>query len=153
MRRVFDGDEGRIDHALRVLAYAERIREGEGGDAFVVRAAAILHDIGIAEAERKHGSAAPKYQELEGPPVARGILEEVGAEADATDHVCRIVGSHHSAGDIDTAEFRAIWDADALVNIPSDPNFDPAGEGLPDVVERTFRTPTGLRIAQAELLR
>ena len=41
----------------------------------MVRAAAILHDIGIHEAERKHGSSSGRLQELEGPPIARAILE------------------------------------------------------------------------------
>ena len=53
----------------------------------VVRAAAVLHDIGIREAERKHGSSAGKYQEVEGPPIARRILEKlsVDPERDTTE--------------------------------------------------------------------
>ena len=52
MKKVFLGDEKRIDHALAVLNYAEQIQAAEGGDPLIVRAAAILHDIGIHEAER-----------------------------------------------------------------------------------------------------
>ena len=110
MKKVFGADERRIRHALGVLDYAERILAREGGDPLVVKAAAILHDIGIHEAERKHGSAGGKYQEMEGPPIAREILERVGVDAERAEHVCRIVGSHHSGG-IDTPEFRVIWDA------------------------------------------
>ena len=79
-------------------------------------AAALLHDIGIKAAERKHGSSAARYQEIEGPPVARRILYQVGFNAKDIEHVCAIVGSHHSGGKIDTIEFRAVWDADHLVN-------------------------------------
>lgn len=41
--------------------------EGDGADRDTVRAAAMVHDIGIPDAERKYGSAAGPYQELEGP--------------------------------------------------------------------------------------
>lgn len=34
----------------------------------------MLHDIGAAEALRRHGSVEGRYQELEGPAVARDIL-------------------------------------------------------------------------------
>ena len=68
MRKVFGDDERRVRHAYRVLDFAEQILKGEQADPLVVRAAAVLHDIGIHEAERKHGSAAGKYQEMEGVP-------------------------------------------------------------------------------------
>ncbi len=118
MKAQFGDDRRRIDHALRVLASAEEIIRTEAGDPRVVFAAAILHDIGIQEAERRHGSAAGTYQELEGPPIARRIMTGLGVDGATIEHVCRIVGSHHSAGDIDTPEFRIVWDADWLVNIP-----------------------------------
>jgi HD superfamily phosphodiesterase len=75
-KKVFGTDKRRIEHALTVLDYAERIRTVGGGDALVVRAAAILHDIGIHEAERKYGSSAGKYQQIEGPPIAEKILRK-----------------------------------------------------------------------------
>jgi len=103
MRQEFGTDQRRVEHALSVLGYAERILDRESGNPDVVQAGAVLHDIGIQEAERKHGSSGPTYQELEGPPIARRILEDCGVlSAQDTDHVCRIVGSHHSARDIDT---------------------------------------------------
>ncbi len=72
----FGPDQRRIRHALRVLDHAEDIlaREGEA-DPRVVVAAALLHDIGIIEAERLHGSSDARYQEEYGPPAAREILE------------------------------------------------------------------------------
>jgi len=111
-----------------------------------VVAAALLHDIGIKEAERKHGSAAPKFQELEGPPIARRILEGLDLPEKDIQHVCQIVANHHSARDIDTPEFRMVWDADWLVNFPGE-RGDAPPEELPGLIEKTFRTPTGKRIA------
>ena len=146
MKCVFGADERRINHALRVLGYAEDIMRVHGGDAVVIRAAAVLHDIGIQEAERKHGSAAGRYQEIEGPPIARRIMEEQGVEAEQIEHVCRIIASHHSANDIDTLEFRTIWDADWIVNIP-EVWPSKSGEELRRAIEKTLRTERGRRLA------
>ncbi len=125
MRAKFGSDEKRIDHAQRVLEFAQDILKSEPGDPRVVQAAAVLHDIGIKEAEAKHGSSAGRYQEMEGPPIARPIMEELGMAPEVVDHVCDIIGNHHSARDIDTPEFRILWDSDWLVNIPDlYPDFD-----------------------------
>jgi hypothetical protein len=78
--------------------------------------AAYLHDIGIHEAERRHGSNAGNFQELEGPPIARWLLEELQAPGDLVENTAAIVGLHHTRNGIDAAEFRILWDADALVN-------------------------------------
>ena len=146
MKRTFGADVRRIAHALSVYGFARQILAHEPGDAVVVGAAALLHDIGIQAAERKHGSSAGKYQEIEGPPLAQPILEAAGFSADDTRHVCRIVGSHHSARDIDTPEFRAIWDADWLVNIPEECVQMNAAERSA-FIRRVFKTPTGLAMA------
>ena len=67
------------------------------------------------------------------------------------DHVCRIVGSHHSAKDIDTPEFRIIWDADRLVNIPDE--YPNAGrERLSELIEKVFKTAEGKQLAMTQLL-
>src|SRR5512143_1767518 len=58
MKRYFQTDFKRIGHAMSVARYAERIAREEGGNLAVVLCAAYLHDIGIKEAERKHGSSA-----------------------------------------------------------------------------------------------
>jgi len=151
IERIFGDDYKRIEHALAVLNYADRIQAVEGGDPLVVRAAAVLHDIGIQEAERKHGSAAGKYQEIEGPPIAREILNKYDIDPQAVEHICKIIANHHSAKDIDTTEFRIIWDADWLVNIPTD--FQDAGqEKLKDIIEKTFKTDMGHEIAVKSFL-
>ena len=147
MKAVFGDDVRRVRHALAVLSYAEQIIEHEEADPLVVKAAALLHDIGIQEAERKHGSSAGKYQEIEGPPIARRILDQLSVDPDRAEHVCRIVGSHHSARDIDTPEFRIIWDADWLVNLPEEHPEKTEAE-IEVFIERTFRTGTGRELAK-----
>jgi putative nucleotidyltransferase with HDIG domain len=146
MKKGFAEDLKRIEHALAVLDYAEQIQAVEGGDPLVVRAAAILHDIGIVEAERKYGSSAGKYQEIEGPPIAQEILGKYDIPTEVVEHICRIIANHHRAKDIDTTEFRIVWDADWLVNIPADfPNA--SKEKLQEIIDKTFKTHEGHKIA------
>ncbi len=149
MKNVFGKDQKRIEHALAVLDYAERIQNVEGGDPLIVRAAAILHDIGIQEAERKYVSSAGRYQEIEGPPIAGEILKRFDISGEAIEHICRIIANHHSAKDIDTTEFRILWDADWLVNIQME-FANASNEKLQEIIDKTFKTDEGRRIA-AEL--
>lgn len=151
MSRVFGDDERRIQHALHVLKYAETILEAEGGDPLIVRAAAILHDIGIHEAEKKHGSAAGKYQEIEGPPIARNILQELGVDKARIESICDIIAHHHTADAVDTLEFKIIWDADHIVNLSEEcAGKDPAR--LRQLIENRFRTQAGRTLAGARFL-
>jgi len=146
MKAVFGDDRKRIDHALNVLGFADRIRAVEGGDVVVIQAAAVLHDIGIHEAERKNGSAAGRYQEMEGPAIAAGILYKHDVDEDRVAHVIRIIANHHSARDIDTLEFRVLWDADWLLNFPE--RFSEASAAdCADRIQEIFKTDTGREIA------
>ncbi|UCG38287.1 MAG: HD domain-containing protein [bacterium] len=147
MKAHFGADRKRIDHALKVLDYARAIQAVEGGDTRVVTAAAILHDVGIPASEAKYGSIDGPYQEEEGPPIAREILKRVGADDAVTDHVCDIIADHHSAKFMDTLEFRILWDADWLVNIPN--WYRDADEGkIRAVVRKVFKTGRGRAMAR-----
>lgn len=117
MKRYFKTDFKRIGHAGRVARYAEEIGKGEGGNLAVILSAAYLHDIGIHAAEGKHNSTAAKYQELEGPPIARNILEKLGANSRLIDEVCDIVGHHHHPREEETINFKSVYDADLIVNM------------------------------------
>jgi len=149
MKNVFGEDQKRIDHALAVLDYAEQIQNVEGGDPLIVRAAAILHDIGIHEAVHKYDSSAGKYQEIEGPPIAGEILQKHDIPAEAIEHICKIIANHHSDKEINTIEFRIVWDADQIVNLPAD-SSGVSNEKLQEIIDRKFKTDEGRRIV-AEL--
>jgi hypothetical protein len=95
MKRYFNKDFKRISHATKVARYAEQIVKDERGNPAVVLSTAYLHDIGIKEAERKYNSTAARYQEEEGPPIAREILMRLGAREELIDEVCDIIGHHH----------------------------------------------------------
>lgn len=121
MESVFAETQGMIDHTRTVLGHAVDIQSVEGGDLTIVKASAILHDIGIPRAREVHGSSSGEYQEIEGPPIAREILTRHGFSSDQVHHVCGIVANHHSDADPDivtTLEFKILWDADWLVNFP-----------------------------------
>ncbi len=54
-----------FDHVLRVVAMADRIAQAEGADREVVRAAALLHDVGLDEGRAGHEtSAANRAKEI-----------------------------------------------------------------------------------------
>jgi len=142
VKTEFGNDQKRITHALLVLEQAERLLRVEGGKARVVVASALLHDIGIQQAEREHGSSAEGYQEIEGPPIARRIMQEIDFDQDTIEHVLRIVGRHHSGGDIDTVEFRIVCDADNLVNLAEKLTTGDEDE-LKSIIDQMFRTETG----------
>lgn len=146
MKKVFGDDQKRIVHALEVLKYASQIQLVEGGDPLVVKAAAVLHDIGIHKAQSKHGSTAGKFQEIEGPGIAREILTKHDVDIELIEHICKIIANHHSAKDIDTTEFRIIWDADWLVNFPEQyPDADK--ENAKQKIDSIFKTQKGHRLA------
>lgn len=116
MKCYFGQDEKRIKHAKAVLSEAETLMQGKKSlDCDVVCAAAILHDIGIHEAEKKHGSTAGKYQEIEGPPIAKDILKEADFPDEKLDEVLTMIAHHHSGG-IDSTNFNILLEADRIVN-------------------------------------
>jgi HD superfamily phosphodiesterase len=117
MKRYFKSDFKRIGHATRVARYAERIGRAEGSNPAVVLCAAYLHDIGIVNAEKKHGSSDAKYQEQEGPAVAREILEKLEAKPPLIEEVCDIVGHHHHPREEETLNFKVLYDADWIANL------------------------------------
>ena len=116
MKRYFKTDFRRIGHATRVARYAERIAKKEAGNMAVILCAAYLHDIGIHESERKHQSTAPEHQQQEGPPIARALLEKLGAKGVLIEEVCEIIAHHHHPRPDDTINFKVLYDADMITN-------------------------------------
>ena len=147
MESYFGQDAKRINHARRVTAYAERLMGLEGGDYAVVIGAAVLHDIGIHEAERKYGSAKGQFQEKEGPPIAREILTRLGFDKQHIAEICEIIAHHHSPGKINTLNFKVLYDADWLVNLGDEYDIRDKNK-LSGIIESVFLTASGRRIAR-----
>lgn len=147
MEAYFQADTRRINHARRVTEYAEELLSREGGDYLVVIGAAVLHDIGIHQAEKKYGSTAGKYQEKEGPPIASRILTESGFQPEQIEEICEIIAHHHSPGKINTHNFGILYDADWLVNLRDEYNIQDRKK-LNDIIERVFLTTSGKALAR-----
>jgi len=152
MIRYFHNDVRRINHALKVYDFACLIAHGSGVDTEtrqVIEIAALLHDIGIKEAERKYNSSASRYQEEEGPAVARAILEPYHLDEKLVDRICYIIGNHHTYTKIDGIDFQILVEADFIVNIYED-------EMKPDVVrsirKKIFKTEAGTRLLEGMYL-
>lgn len=144
MKRYFKRDFKRIGHASRVARYAERIGKSEQANMAVVLTSAYLHDIGIVEAERKHQNISPKYQHMEGPPVARSILEKLGAKEELIREVCDIIGHHHWPRDNESVNFKVLYDADLIANLEDKQKESPLEkERLEKIIEKSFLTQGG----------
>lgn len=123
MIEYFGADIQRINHALKVYGFASCIARREGlsdDEILVVDISAILHDIGIKEAERKYNSSSGQYQEIEGPSVALNLLADLDIDKQILDRVCFIIGNHHSYKKIDGIDFQILVESDFLVNISED---------------------------------
>ena len=147
MARYFGEDSKRINHAKKVLGYAQQLLEKEKADPFVVMASAILHDIGIHKAEEKYKSSAGNYQEKEGPPLARQIMEKLQFKKEVIDEVCQIIAHHHSPGIITTLNFKVLYDADWLVNLKDEVEADNK-QKLEKVIEKVFLTESAKALAK-----
>ncbi|MBI5248698.1 MAG: HD domain-containing protein [Desulfomonile tiedjei] len=150
MRKYFNTDSRRIDHASRVALYAEKLAVEENGDPAVVIPTAYLHDIGIKEAERKHKSTAARYQHEEGPPIAREIMEKLAATEELITEVCDIVGHHHNPRPHESINFKVLYDADLIVNIEDNLRENKiSAEAVRKLVTKRFLTLSGQKMAVA----
>jgi len=147
MKKYFGTDFRRVNHGLKVARYAEHILKVEGGNPVVVLGAAYLHDIGIHEAERKYGSPSGDHQEVEGPPLARQILEKLDVEKERVEEICDIIGHHHHPRGEETLHFQILYEADWLVNIEEE-GISKDRDRVAKLIEKVFKTATGKRLAR-----
>lgn len=149
MVEYFGADTRRINHALKVYSFASCIARSENlseEELLIVDVSAILHDIGIKEAERKYNSCIGKYQEEEGPAVARTLLSEFGFNTDVLDRICFIIGNHHTYTKIDGIDFQILVEADFLVNIFED---EITMDAVKSIRKKYFSTQAGISILES----
>lgn len=142
------GDPRRINHFLKVYSFAKTIGECEGLDERtqnILEISAVLHDIGIHEGERKHSSSSGEFQQLEGPPIAKEILNELEVEDDVIERVCFLIAHHHTYNMVDGVDYQILIEADFLVNIYEDEMKEPQ---IKSICEKIFKTPTGKEFLQ-----
>ena len=142
------GDPKRIQHFLKVHAFARLIGLGEGLDPdtqFTLEAAALVHDIGIHKAEAVYGSSGGKYQEELGPAEAEALLTPLGLPRQVIERVLYLVGHHHTYASMDGMDYQSLVEADFLVNLYEDDEPPAARKRAYEVI---FRTETGKRLCE-----
>lgn len=145
------GDARRIQHFIKVHDFALTIALLEHLDSrtsFTLEAAAILHDIGIHEAERKYGDGNGHYQEIEGPAAAMAIMKQVGGfTPDTMERVCWLIAHHHHCDNISAIDHQILVEADFLVNSMEE---GLAATAIESFSKRVFKTSAGLRLLEAQ---
>jgi HD superfamily phosphodiesterase len=146
MVQYYAGDIRRINHFLKVYAYAKAIGELEQLDATtleILEVSAVVHDIGIKVSEEKYGSSAGHYQQIEGPVVAKPMLMDLGFNEEFIERVLYLIAHHHTYGNIDGLDYQILVEADFLVNLNEDLSSKKTVE---TVLEKIFRTKSGIEI-------
>ena len=142
------GDPRRIQHFIKVHAFARTIGQLEGLDddtLYILESAAVVHDIGIHVCEEKYGSCEGKLQEKEGPALAKEMLERLGYEQEMIDRVCYLVGHHHTYTNIDGIDYQILVEADFLVNLYEDAvSLDAVRKAYQNI----FKTESGRKICR-----
>ena len=141
-------DVKRINHLLKVFSFAHYIGIKENCSTqlqTIIEIAALLHDIGIHEAERKYNSSAHNWQEIEGPIVAKELLKGLNMDTVIQDRILFLIGHHHSYEAIDNTDFQVLVEADFLVNI-FEAEKDRAS--VNEIREKIFKTKTGIRLLE-----
>ena len=119
----FGGDARRIQHFMKVYAYAALIGRMEGldGDTMrVLEAAAVVHDTGIKKAEELFVYNNGRLQEQYGPESADALLKECGYGQEDRKRACYLVAHHHTYTGMDGVDYRILVEADFLVNMYED---------------------------------
>lgn len=148
MIEYYSGDSRRVHHFLKVHSFAKLIGECEGMPADeleILESAALVHDIGIKNAEMKYGYNNGTLQEKEGPPEAKRLLRSVEAGEELTDRVCYLVGHHHTYRDIKGLDYQILVEADFLVNLYED---QADRDTITKAYGNIFRTESGKRLCR-----
>ncbi|NBJ17026.1 MAG: HD domain-containing protein [Dehalobacter sp. 4CP] len=139
----YEGDVRRINHFLKVYGLAKSVGEMEGLDKRmqeILEIAAVTHDIGIKNSEQKYNSAAGNYQQIEGPPEAQKLLENMSFDSSLIDRVCWLIAHHHTYNNINEIDYQILIEADFLVNAFEDHLSEAA---IKNFSKKIFKTETG----------
>ncbi len=149
MIAYYAGDVRRINHFLKVYGFAKAIGEMEGLDEStqeILEIAALTHDIGIKNSEKKYNSSAGNYQQIEGPPEAKKLLERLDVESGIIDRVYWLIAHHHTYTDIQGIDYQILVEADFLVNFYED---NVSQDSIQSIRDKIFKTLSGKMILNA----
>lgn len=106
-RKIYYSFRDRYNHTLRVLKWAERLQEIEGGDLEVIRIAAIFHDVGWSD-EIPHGTVSKQ--------LADEYLTGINYDPDKKEKVLEAIENHSNRKNASglCLESYIVMDADIL---------------------------------------
>lgn len=142
----------RIHHFLKVHSFANLIAKNEKlpeNIKLIISIASIIHDVGIRVSMEKYASSSGKYQEKEGPIVAKKMLTELGFEKDLIERVCFLIANHHTYDNIQEMDYQILVEADFLVNIFEDELSQAQAE---QIKEKYFKTNSGKKLIETMYL-
>ncbi len=143
----YEGENtARIHHFLKVLSFAELIGDCENIDdetMYILKSAAVLHDIGIKKSLEKYSSSSGKYQQIEGPELAYPMLEQLGYDQVEINRICYLIAHHHTYCGIDGVDYQILVEADFLVNVYEE---EITRENAQNVYDNVFKTSSGKEI-------
>lgn len=142
----YSQDPQQVNHFLKVYGFAKTIAEMEnidGNTKEIIEIAALMHDIGIKNSLEKYKSSAGNYQEIEGPPEARKILEGMGYRAELIDRVDFLIANHHTYDNIEGVDYQILVEADFLVNVYEN---DLSKEEKKNIYTNIFKSSAGKKI-------
>ncbi len=160
MKKYFAEDKKRINHALKVTEFAEELIDifrkkypDKNINEEVIIYSAVLHDVGIKNAELKYESSAGHHQEIEGPPVARKIMESLNIDFELMDEIAEIIAHHHTPGKVGSNNFKMLYDADWLVNLPDVYDLQSKNRNEKEkLIGKVFLSEIGRELAEKEFL-
>ncbi|MBS4536935.1 HD domain-containing protein [Clostridium sp. D2Q-11] len=146
MIRYYSGDVHQINHFLKVHGFAKTIGEMESIDKDIqelLEIAAVMHDIGIKNSEKKYNSSAGSYQQIEGPPEARRLLEDMEYDPELIERVCWLIAHHHTYDNIEGMDYQILVEADFLVNAYEN---NMSKDQMRNIYKKIFKTSVGKEI-------
>ena len=144
MKKFWGTHYQRVNHALRVARYAEKILRMEGGNPLVVIGAAYLHDLDRHGAEIE-GRKSPENGKRERFAMVREILERLVVEKEAISEIVDVIHRLHSPRDEESLNFQILYEADWLAGIEERENREDQAE-LEERILNNFKTTTGRQL-------
>ncbi len=104
------------DHVQRVVKLSEGIAKVEGADSFIVKVAAILHDISREDENRSNGTICHAER---GSEISYKFLIELGLDRRRAEHISQCIREHRfrNSAKPSTIESMVLFDADKLDSI------------------------------------
>ena len=146
MLNLYKNDSKRIQHFLKVYTITKLICQMEEVDEktlWICCCSALVHDIGIKEATKKHGYCNGYLQQLYGPNEAMKLLSECNLDRESIERICFLVGHHHTYNDIKQLDYQILVEADFLVNFYEE-GLKPYNRDY--CVNKIFKTKSGLKL-------